>query len=83
MLEAGEPANLLQANEVATQLCLRWVSERLFLLDAGTEMQVLGWALGSEGFSLARQVAWCEFRNSELGLDVDPLQLVRERLQQA
>jgi adenosylcobinamide amidohydrolase len=81
MLEGEESASL--AREVATQLVPRWAGPRLFVLDAGAPMRVLSWALGYEGFSLARQVAWCEFRNDELGLEVDPLQLVRERLKQA
>jgi adenosylcobinamide amidohydrolase len=45
-----------------------------------TEQAILSWSLTRPGFARADAVAWLQVTDADLGVDVDPVVLLRERL---
>ena len=57
----------------------RWTSP--FLIAEFAEPQdMLSWSLTRPGFVTATAVAWLEVRDEDLSIDVDPIELLRERM---
>lgn len=57
--------------------------ERLLAVRFAAPHRVLSWAIVGGGAGVADAVAWCRVRNAELGPEVDPAALLRDRLAEA
>lgn len=57
-------------------------SERCLVVKLGWPARALSWAPHKHGLVETRSVVWCQVKNAELGVDVDPLRLLSSRLHQ-